>query len=249
MDQKDPSGVWLTLQQNTDVVEERLRIVNLVKQLIAHRALVTIGLPGHDATYNSAVLAIDTDRDLITLDELTPREGHELLRQTGHCSVFGRVKGVGLYFEVDIREFGEERGIAWYRAPIPSLIFHGQRRNHYRIHVGLGTQAPLKVGDQDNPTLAAGQMRDLSIGGVGASFPLNAPIEQGMRLPHCTVDLPGVGVIACQLEVRFIKRDEQRSELVAGLQFIELHPQHERAVQRCVYMLERDEMRRRTAAR
>jgi c-di-GMP-binding flagellar brake protein YcgR len=247
MDQKDPSGVWLTLQQHTDVVEERLRIVNLVKQLIEHRALVTIGLPGHDATYNSAVLAIDTDRDLITLDELIPREGHELLRQTGHCSVFGRVKGVAIYFAIDILEIAEERGIACYRAPLPSLIFHGQRRNHYRIHVGLGTQAPLRVGDQDNPALAAGRMRDLSIGGVGAAFPLNTPIEQGMQLPHCTVDLPGLGVIDCRLEVRFIKRDEERRELVVGLRFIDLHPQHERAVQRCVCMLERDELRRCTA--
>lgn len=246
MDQKDQSGVWLTLQKNTDVVEERLRIVNLIRQLIDSRALVIIGLPGQDLTFNSAIIAIDTDRDTLTLDELTPREGHERLKLTGHCSVYGKVKGVGVYFEVDIDEFGDENGAAFYRAKLPSLAFYGQKRSHYRVHVGLGVNAPLQLGDPSAQPLAEGQLRDLSVGGLGAIFPLTAPLEVGDRFPHCIVDLPGIGSIECTLDVRFARRDEEQRVLLVGAEFVDLGPQQQRAIQRCVYQLERDELRRRT---
>lgn len=246
MDQKDQSGVWLTLQQNTEVVEERLRIVNLIKQLVDAHALVTVGLPGQDAAYNSAIIAIDTDADTLTLDELTPQDGHERLKTTGHCSVFGRPKGVGVYFEVDIGKFGEENGIAYYRAPLPSLIFYGQKRNHYRVHVGLGTQATLQLGEVPEQALASGQLRDLSLGGLGAVFPLTSPVDTGMRFGNCTVDLPGVGPIDCELEIRFAKRNEEQRQLIVGAEFVNVTPRQQRAVQRCVYMLERDELRRRS---
>jgi c-di-GMP-binding flagellar brake protein YcgR len=246
MDQKDQSGVWLTLQQNTEVVEERLRIINLIKQLVDAHALVTVGLPGQDLTFNSAIVDIDTDRDTLTLDELTPREGHERLKLTGHCSVFGRPKGVGVYFEVDISEFGEENGIAYYRAPLPSLAFYGQKRNHYRVHVGLGTQAAVQLGDVPQQALATGQLRDLSVGGLGAVFPLTAPLESGMQFAGCTLDLPGVGPIECELEIRFARRNEEQRHLIVGAEFINVTPRQQRAVQRSVYMLERDELRRRT---
>ena len=245
MDQKDQSGVWLTLQQNTEVVEERLRIIGLIKQLVESHALVQVTLPGNNESYNSAVIAIDTDRNTLTLDELAPNDGNDRLKLTRHCSVYGRVKGVGIYFEVDIDEIGSEQGVALYRAAIPGLVFYGQKRSHYRVHVGLGISAPLVLGDAPGDGLSQGQLRDLSLGGLGAAFPLTAPIRVGDTFARCVVELPGIGSMECGLEVRFAQRDEARRELVVGARFTRLNAQQERAIQRCVYALEREGLRRR----
>ncbi len=243
MNSKDQSGVWLTLQSDTEVVKEPLRIVRLLKDVRDTHALVTVTIPERNQIYNSAILEIDSDKSEILLDELTPPEGHQQLLESRELSAYARVRGVGVYFRTSLREAGIENNIAFYRAGLPQMLFYGQKRSHYRVRVGLGQLAPVMLTEEEK-SITEGQLRDLSVGGIGASFPSGVPIKVGDRFASCLIELPGGGAISCAIEVRFAQVDPQHRQMRVGACFVNLDAAQERMVRRCVTELEREAIRK-----
>lgn len=243
MSGKDQTGSWLTLDENTELVNEPLRIQNLLKSVLDAHALVTISIPERAEVYNSAVLDIDADKGELKLDELTPDEGHRHLLAARHLSAFARIKGVGLYFEAPLLEVGVEDNIAYYRIKLPELVFYGQKRSHYRVRVGLSAHAGVTLGNADKH-IAEGELRDISAGGIGASFAASTPLNIGDVIADCLIELPGGGALHCSLEVRYAKHDTAHHTLHLGACFIGLKPAEERLIRRCVSNLEREALRK-----
>lgn len=223
-------------------VRDRAHILKLLRDLQAQKTLVSVALPETNDLYNSAVLEVD-GRGTFTLDELTPRPGHERLLRSGRLMIFARLHGLSLRFETRLLEAGEEDGVALYRLALPEVLYHGQKRSHYRVRLGLGQQAAV-ILSRDEAHSINGELRDLSIGGLGAAFPPNTPFTVGELIDSCWVDLPGGGTLSCALEVRHISLDTNRGELRIGARFVALNPAQERMVQRSVYHLERERLRR-----
>ncbi len=243
MSGKDQTGSWLTLDENTELVNEPLRIQNLMKSMLEARSLVTISIPGRAEVYNSALLDIDAARGELRFDELTPDEGHRHLLEARRFNAFARIKGVGLYFEAPLLEVGVEDNIAYYRIKLPERVFYGQKRSHYRVRVGLNTHAAVTLGNSSKH-VAEGELRDLSVGGIGASFSASTPLKIGDIVPDCQIELPGGDTLHCSLEVRFAKHDTAHHELRLGARFIDLKPAEERMLRRCVSNLEREALRK-----
>lgn len=243
MNSRHPHPASALLDEDALPVRDKAHILKLLRDLQEHKTLVTVALPDTNDLYNSAVLEVDAAAGTLTLDELTPAPGHQRLLRERELMVFARLSGLSLRFETELMEAGEQDGIALYRLALPEVLYHGQKRSHYRVRLGLGLRVPVILAHDESHSIN-GELRDLSIGGLGAAFPLDTPIAEGERIYSCWVDLPGGGTLSCTLEVRHVSRDPERGELRIGARFVELNPAQERMLQRCVYHLEREHLRR-----
>lgn len=221
------------------------QIKRLIGELKERRVLITVALPDVPDLYNSAVLDVDGAQRQLVLDELTPSPGHERLLNSRELMVYARLDGLSVRFQSALVSHAHENGIALYHVELPERLYHGQKRSYYRVRVGLGVRLPVIVEREDQPTID-GELRDLSVGGVGMAFAPQTRIQQGEHLSNCVIDLPDGGTLSCSLEVRYASVDENHQELRIGARFANLTPAQERSVQRCVHDLEREHIRRQT---
>ncbi len=231
---------------NTIRVRQPTQIHRLLNDLHDAKALVTVALPDTGELFNSAVLAVKGgEKGGLLLDELTPRHGHDRLLEKRSLQIYGRLHGLSIRFNTELLSAGEHKGIAFYRVKLPIEVEHGQKRAYYRVRVGLGMKVPVSVlGDTD--AALDGELRDISIGGIGAAFPPNAQIDSGAEVESCWIDLPGGEAISCAIKVRHTEVDTSHRELHVGASFMGLTPAQERVIQRCIHSLEREEIRRKT---
>lgn len=228
---------------DVEYVTESARQCALLKRLKDVRALLTVRVPGSDETFVSTVLGVDASHGEFVLDELSPTAGHALLVKSGRAQVQGLLGGVSLRFNLKLGSVGEHRGIAFYRLPLPTRMEYRQRRADFRVRVGFAQQSPVVLKDEENE-LATGRLRDLSVGGLGASFPIGAAMSAGDTF-NCSIDLPDGGTMGCSIQVCHVETDQEHGELKVGARFVHLEPNQRRLLQRCVTALEREMLRRR----
>lgn len=231
---------------NTIRVRHPSQIHRLLSDLHDSKALVTVALPDTGELFSSAVLAVKAgEKGGLLLDELNPRHGHDQLLEKRHLQVYGRLHGLSVRFDTELVSAGERQGIAFYKLRLPVEIEHGQKRAFYRVRVGLGLKVPVTLLGDSESTFD-GELRDISIGGIGAVFPTATPIDAGACIESCLIDLPGGEAVSCSLKIRHTEVDTSHQELHIGASFTELTPGQERAIQRCIHSLEREEIRKKT---
>jgi c-di-GMP-binding flagellar brake protein YcgR len=225
-------------------VRETTQVLRLLSGLRDGHCIVSVCTPDSDELFNSALLE-SRGGDGLTLDELTPGHGNRRRQPGDTLLCFSRLDGLSVRFETRITAVEVQDGAPLYHCQWPTEVFHGQKRSHYRVRIGLGLKVPLILSNQEDRAIN-GELRDLSIGGLGASFPEDTPVASGQQIPACWLELPDSGAIFCGLEIRHVSRDPQHRELRVGAAFTDLTPAQERAVQRCITALERERRRRET---
>lgn len=213
--------------------------------------MITLIPEDGDQAFSTAILGDDEqaqDSRYFMLDEFVPREGNASIGPHTRIWLLGQIKGVKFAFETEIIENSSENGVPYHRAALPHSIRYEQRRNSYRVSVALGIKAGIRLGSSPLANPLAGQLRDLSIGGVSALLPALYPsaIEPGVLMPHCEVELPGEGVIVTETEIRHVRSSTDNANTHVGLAFRNLTADAERQVQRSVSYLEREQLRKQT---
>lgn len=227
------------------VTDER-RIAHMLKGLMDSRALLTVSVPDHSDACNSVIFHIDPEQGILYLDELTPQSGHEKLLAVGRAGIHAMLHGVHTYFRASLASHGEENGIAYYRVPYPDVLFYEQKREHYRVYIGLSQRLPVDIRENFRDGVMSGRLYDLSVGGVGIRFPADVSLTEGEVLPNCRIELPGEGRLDCSLEIRHVHHDPAHNEIHVGARFINLQGLQQRAIQRCVQAFEREAIRKQT---
>ena len=218
-------------------------IFRILERLRETRALLTVSLPGHDSHFTSAILEVNCDRHRLFLDELMPSEGQGLMSVTTRLNVCGRLHGLLTRFSSSVAHIEQRAGIAYNGLLFPDLIEYEQKRSAYRVHIGLAHLVPVKLdGFRGGPV--TGQLRNLSVTGLGAVFPANAQISAGTVVPSCQLQLATGKPFTCALDIRFARPDRANRELYIGGHFINVSPVQERAIQRAVCTFERKLLRK-----
>lgn len=230
-------------QSSTQRVTKPSQIVRSLKLLKEGHCLVNVTVPGHDETYNTAILGIYPGRELLVLDELNSRDGHEQLLKAGKLKASCRFHGVEYRFAGAVQQVDYQGGIAMYRVALPQLLLHIQRRDHYRVPVDRETDIQVNLPLTGDPRLR-GHLCDLSQGGIGALFETRSSPNQGQVLPVCSLMLPNQKPIRTELEVRFARLDGQRNVLRVGGRFVNLDKEQERDLARLVAKLQREYLRK-----
>ncbi len=225
-------------------VTDPMQITALLKKVKDSRTLIQVTLPGQQATeYNSALLDIHPEQGYLLLDELTPAEGHQLLTAQSKLTATIRLRGVDMRFTSTVQEIGGQAGIAFYRVVFPQRLYYRQRRSNYRVKLGMGLLIPFNIARADGKPYE-GRLDDISLGGLGAELKQHTPFDRGDLLPTCAIQLPSGDKIDCEIEVRYISKDEQHNKFHLGARFVKLDRTHKHTLQRFVAEAERELLRR-----
>ncbi len=224
-------------------ITDPIQIAALLKKVKDSRTLVQVTLPGLGREYNSALLDIHQDQGFLLLDELTPADGNQHLVAQRQLTAAIRLRGVDIRFTGTVQEVGGQAGIAFYRIDFPQRLHYRQRRSTYRVKLGMGLLIPFNIAREDGAPYE-GRLDDISLGGIGAELKQTTPYHRGDLLPTCAIQLPGGDKIDCEVEVRYISKDEPHKKFHLGARFVNLDRALQHTLQRFVADAERELMRR-----
>ncbi|OBS09784.1 flagellar brake protein [Acidihalobacter prosperus] len=235
-------------ENHYEIITHPPRISRLLREIHEDRAMVTLIPDEGEQAFSTAILedSEGSGSGLFMLDEFVPREGNDSIMPNTRIWLLGQLKGVKFAFESEILESGSENGIPFHRARLPKAIRYEQRRTSYRVNVALGIKASVRLGSPEAVNPLAGQLRDLSVGGVSAILPalIRQGIQPGTVVPQCEVELPGEGTIVADTEIRHVRASADNSNTQVGLAFRNLTADAQRQVQRSVSYLEREQLRK-----
>jgi c-di-GMP-binding flagellar brake protein YcgR len=230
-------------RDDPDQISLPSQIAHILQGLSSGHELVTVAVPGSDRRFTSAILGVDLHAGTVLMDELQPREGHGLLVKTRELRVNARFHGVELTFRSSVAAVDRAGGIAIYRVALPKKLSYNQRRQHYRLVIGLTPAVSVSIEYPGG--LLQGRVHDISVGGIGARF---APADEeemrtGDRLESCLIELPEVAIVQSPLQVCFIERRWSPCQLRLGGQFLSLSKGDEQQIARFITGLERKRLK------
>ncbi len=220
------------------------QIANLLRRIRDHKVLLSVRVPGHDGVFNSLLLDVSPERNLVLLDELSPQEGHALACEVRQLKIRCQCQGVELSFACKINIGQSQRGISFYHAPLPSSLTYLQRRNDFRVHVGVSLAVPLHLPIEGMHQVVDGDVTDLSMGGLGANISDGIKLNRGQIIDNCQLDLPKGESLQTEIEIRFVRQNSHNHTQHIGASFHHIQPQHEHVLRKLVTQLEREMLRR-----
>lgn len=190
--------------ENPNFITLPEKIVTLLSEIEQSSPLCTVQIDGSAHEYNSSILGIKPEKNLIILDELVPKEGNQALEKTRALKLLTFHKGIHLSFNLSEIELGHSRGISYYKAAIPDRIFYPQRRRSPRIEISSIDIAFNGVSERTNVSVS-GYLFDLSRGGAGIDLPVNrARVQRGDTIKNCQISFEEY-VMDFDFAVRFVK--------------------------------------------
>ncbi|MEJ2059488.1 MAG: flagellar brake protein [Gammaproteobacteria bacterium] len=233
-------------QDDYEKITSPRQIAEFLKKMETRCNLVSARLHDHPQAFTTAILKVDTRKNRLMLDELMPRDGNDLLTPGDPLVLRGQCHGTRFGLQTHVAEHGEEDGASFFWLPFPDELHYQQRRSAFRIRVGLGLDAGVRLGDEQDAVLAEGDLFDLSAGGFSVMLPGSTAIDlqPGDRLSRCRIELPNHGTITVETEIRHISTHPKYGCTLIGITFVNLAPELLRQVQRCVTFLEREQLRK-----
>lgn len=232
-------------QGKIEKISDPVRMTGLLLRALEDRALLAVNLPGSAEAYNSALLEVRPEKGYLELDEFKPKP--EPSQALGKLHVSTRLNGVEISFITRVESVGERDGIALYRVRYPTSLNYLQRRSHYRARVGFARTIPVTLYLEDGQRVV-GHLRDISVGGIGVSFPPDLPdsVADSRFAQDCSIALPTGETIKCLIEVCFINHSlQEENARIVGARFVRLGPQELGTVARFVCAVDRECMKHR----
>lgn len=232
--------VALDLPLGPQVIENHGQIVSILNRLQRERALLTVRVPGFNQEFRSAVLTVDGRQRIVTLDELHPERGHELVGVDTELRILSRTNGIETRFQLRVAAVGIENGVYYYTTALPDEILYHQRRQFVRVPVRLTLQRRCRLSDNERAIDI--HLSDLSAGGFGAYVRDGAEIRRGETL-RFEIELEGIEPLTGEVEIRHIHQDKAHRRLLMGTRFTGLQPRERSRIGRLVTALQRELLR------
>ncbi len=236
-----------TLQENPNFITDKHRIINLLSEIEAHSPLCSVKVDGFQEDYSSSILGIKTEKNLLILDELVPKDGNTRLQTVKSLKLSTFHKGIHLSFNLSGIEIGSSRGLMYYKAALPDRVFYPQRRRAPRIEISSIDIAFSGVSERTGLSVN-GYLFDLSRGGAGIDVPMNrARIQRGDRIKNCQIVFEDY-TMDFTLSVRFVKQTSVgSSKIQIGGLFDSLSNKSKTKLSHFITSLERLEIRKQKA--
>lgn len=227
------------------LVRKGVDMLALLRALAGRRTAVTLYFSARDDLLHTELIGINPAFEELIFAPGRDPGALERLLAAGSFGVETSLDAIRILFIARHAENTQFKRESALRARIPDTLARMQRRESVRI-----------ATPQDKPsfcTLRAGGPRqgehrlrviDISIGGLGLSLPEpDTAIAAGKTLPDCSLELPGIGVMRCALNIVHVKETtpggkEQR----VGCRFVDLPALSREQVRGTVARLERAQL-------
>lgn len=231
--------------QPPKVLRTPVEIVANLKMLQQGHTPLTVRFAERSLRFQSYIVAVEKDRNLIALDELIPAEGERILLNGEPFHVEAFHDGVRIAWDCAQPVTASELdGARCYWSWLPSEMTYHQRRNAFRVPLKQGDLMSIELGGKRLPQVLKGQLLDISATGCKLRFQgdVSERLQSGEVYESFRLSMP-FGTITTAVEMRHAQYEEKLDLTFAGIRFHQLSGLDQRQIERFVYQLQREARR------
>lgn len=226
------------------LLHERREIAYVLRQLAAHRCMITAYIGNSSRFLMSSVLSVSDDDRSLYLDVGHDEALNNEAAQADSLLCMTQLDKVKVQFPVKrprLENFGKYPALF---AETPDTLLRLQRREYYRLTAPVAHSLICRIPAPGSSSRVEARVIDISGGGLAVIVPpkdMNLSADQ--KYFDCRLDLPDFGPVTATLRVRNIFKITSRSGtdmLRAGCQFEDLPVAMANAIQRYILRVERD---------
>ncbi len=228
------------------IVYERAAIASVLDDIRQRRLRPTISCgPSADASFATLVLAVDPSRGSFIFDVHRDDQINEAIIRAGLTAWLCWVEGIKIEFTCGPARLIKHEGSEAFAAPLPERLLRMQRRNAFRA-VAPATKPLMCWLDPTQSGKHGLPVRVIDISALGMCLLVSIdelPWTPGSRAERARVDLPQMGTIVTDFEVRYVIPAGARHPTHfrrCGVQFLGLTARESLVVQRYVNDLQRE---------
>lgn len=228
--------------QPPKVLKTPVEIAANLRQLQQDHDPLIITFHERNQRFQSYVIEVDSDNNLLILDELMPSDGERYLMSGEVFSIESFHDGVRVAWkcEQDVR-IAEHQGARGYFCPMPTEVLYHQRRSAYRAPLKQAELIKIELVGNKLRTPIPGQLLDISATGCKLRFPgnISSSLQAGQVHERFLAKFP-FGVMTTAVEIRHVQYEEKFDTTFVGARFHRINGQEQRQVERFVFQLQRD---------
>ncbi|KJZ35726.1 flagellar brake protein [Pseudomonas sp. B21-040] len=231
--------------QPPKVLSTPMEIAGNLRQLQESHDPLIITFHERNQRFQSYLVDVDRDNNMIALDEMVPRDGERYLLAGESFRIEGFHEGVRIAWEsnglLNIDESGNTR---CYRGKLPDQVVYHQRRNAFRAALKLAQLVNVELSGEKLKSPVSGKLLDISATGCKLRFEgdITSRLQLGQVYERFVAALP-FGSMTTPVELRYLHFEEKISTTFAGLRFHNMSGLEQRQVERFVYQLQREARR------
>ena len=223
----------------------RREIINVLEDIIEHRALVTVYFNQGDEHFVTSLLQVNPEFEELVFDGAPSTPLGEGLLEARSVTFVTFLDQIKIQFHAQRVENTSFDGAPALRARLPDSLLRLQRRNFYRVPASKVAPLLCEIPLPGSKMPARFVIGDISVGGLGMiAGPTLAEFQSGTVFSDCKIELPGHGSLTVSLEIRNNQGLSDNGEGVEryryGCQFIDLAGPMVSLIQRYINQLERN---------
>ena len=229
---------------DTDLqITSPLEIVSILRSLHDRNTLIHLHVPGRQLAIITTVLQIDSDAEILVIDNASEDELNARLLSAESLSMEAQLDKIRILFTVRSVRACMHEGKPALAVPFPEGITRIQRREYYRIDIPLTEPANCTLQLPTHPFTLKLSIQDISGGGLGL-LDHDHVLENmlGSVFEYCTLRLPDQPDVKLSLKiVRAVseKLANEKMALRVGCEFVNISNAASMQVHRYVSQLER----------
>lgn len=227
--------------QQARILTTPLEILAVLRPLLTHHIPMMLHFTGGNLRFQSYLIRIDTDYELLAFDELIPSDGEHFLRKGLPFRVESFHDGVRLSWTNEHPvQHGELDGLPCHWLAIPDKLLHYQRRLAYRASL-MGRVIGAQLSDPQIDLDLSGALTDISATGCQLQLPedLSTRLQPGAVYEHLRVNMP-FGCMDVPVELRHLKYEKAQNSTFCGFRFHRLDGLQQRELSRFIAQLQRE---------
>lgn len=231
--------------QPPKVLTTPLEIVSTLRMLQESHDPLIITFHERSQRFQSYLVDIDRESNMIALDEMIPRDGERFLLAGEPFRIEGFHEGVRIAWESNgTLAIDESNGGRCYRGTLPDEVVYHQRRNAFRAALKLAQLVNIELAGEKLKVPLSGKLLDISATGCKLRFDgdITSGLQLGQVYDRFLAALP-FGSMTTSVELRYLHFEEKINTTFAGVRFHNMSGLVQRQVERFVYQLQREARR------
>ncbi|MFZ6799865.1 flagellar brake protein [Undibacterium sp. Di24W] len=235
-----------TENQSPYQVESKREILSILKGFRDKSQLISMMINSGNEAFITSVLEIDDKNNNIIVDSTPSAEANQRIIAAPAVFFDGLLDRISIQFASSNVKVISFEGKPALQMPVPTSVIRLQRRENYRINTPVSTPIKCVIAVEVDSGIQKHKFSlvDISCGGIAILDDGRLiDIAAGTSYPDCEMDIPGIGLIQMELQIR----NSQELTLLngkttrrIGCAFLNLSSKTLASVQRYIMKLERE---------
>lgn len=224
------------------LIYSRAEILGFLKEIDQKKLNLVIFFDQNQQTFSSTILNLDPQKNEIIVDCSHNPGTHQSLLDSKKIVFVTFIELIKIQFILNgAQEKTIEDGKPALKFSIPESLMRLQRRNHFRVQTPKGQPIVCFVPMSDHPDRGMNvDIFDISLGGVAMmQAGEEVRLAPGMIFPRCRMNIPDVGELITDIEIRHVPEADERGIRSIGCKFVNIPANMVNVLQRYIIQVER----------